>query len=143
MKISFSLKNRGIGFYAELACLGLGFVSFLIYLIYSACVNMVDPTVLSLFIVGTLGAIFSLLTSFSFGPLIPVVFYALGFGFYINDRIIMFEEMINHITGMTERGAIPEVVIVVFVVCALAIIAGIVASFTDKEKKADVTENSK
>ena len=42
--------------------------------------------------------------------------------------------MINHITGMTERGNIVGVVILIMVLLFVAAIAGVVASFAGKEE---------
>lgn len=81
---------------------------------------------------GIVFAVVALTTDFKFAPVLSVIGYALAIGFYFNDRVIMFEEMINHITGMTERGNIFGVVVLIFVLLFIAAIAGIVSSFADK-----------
>lgn len=45
----------------------------------------------------------------------------------------MFEEMINHIVGMTERGDVFPVVVIILVLLLLAAISGIVVSFSEKK----------
>ena len=53
---------------------------------------------------------------------------------YINDRVIMFEEMINQIYGMNERGAILEVVIAILALQLVSILLCVIACFTSERK---------
>ena len=106
----------------------------LLYLIYSLSVGHFAAVVFVMLLLGTIAAAVAMVFDWKFLAIFPVLFYSLAFGLYVNDRVVMFEEMINNITGMTERGAILPIVIIVFVLCLLSIVGGIVAAFTDKDK---------
>lgn len=93
------------------------------------------PIVFVMLLLGVAGSVFAAFSDLKFAPILPVLFYSLAFGFYVSDRIIMFEEMINKIYGMNERGAILPIVIVIFVLCLVSIVAGIIASFNDRKKE--------
>ena len=51
-------------------------------------------------------------------------------------RSTMFQEMINKIYGMNERGAILEMVILLLVLNVISIAANIFASFCERDKQA-------
>ncbi len=132
MRLQFT--NRGTGFYANLAAGAIGLICTLLYLIYSLSVGHFAAVVFVMLLLGTIAAAVAMVFDWKFLAIFPVLFYSLAFGLYVNDRVVMFEEMINNITGMTERGAILPIVIIVFVLCLLSIVGGIVAAFTDKDK---------
>ena len=69
-----------------------------------------------------------------FLTLVPVLFFSLALGFHICDRVYMFQEMINHIYGMNEKGAILWLVILLFVLNAISAVAAIIAAFSDRNK---------
>ena len=73
-------------------------------------------------------------TRFKFMPLIPAALFSAAFGFYLNDRLAMFEEMINNIYGMNERGAILWVVLLLLGLNLVSVLGSIVAAFSSREK---------
>lgn len=111
-----------------------GLIATIIYTAYSAAVALFAPEVFVMLLLGVAGSAFAAVTEFKFAPLVPVLFYSLAFGLYISDRVLMFEEMYNHIYGMNERGAILGLVIVIFVLMFVSIVATIVSAFFDKTK---------
>ena len=133
MKLQF--KDRGIGFYANLGAGAVGLVCTLLYLIYSAAVGHFAAEVFVMLLLGTIAAAVAMVFEWRFLAIFSVLFFSLAFGLYINDRLIMFEEMINNITGMTERGAVLPIVIIIFVLCLISIIGGIVAAITNKDRR--------
>ncbi|MBO4990186.1 MAG: hypothetical protein J6D37_07645 [Clostridia bacterium] len=129
-------EKRGIGFYAEFVSAVAGVLALIVYLIYNIAISKVTADVLIVLLIGIAASAVALLYKKRIGSIATVVSvlgFALAFGLYLNDRIIMFEEMINHITGMTERNNILAVVIVIFVLLFVSMVTGIVASFNDKE----------
>lgn len=129
-------EKRGIGFYAQFAAAIAGVLALIVYLIYNIAISKVTADVLIMLLIGIASSVVALLYGKKISSIATVVStlgFALAFGLYLNDRVIMFEEMINHITGMTERNNVLAVVIVIFVLLLVGTIAGIVASFNDKE----------
>lgn len=112
----------------------VGVINAILYTVYAVAVGHFAPIVLCMMLFGIAGSIFAIFSDFKFAPIVPTVFYSLAFGFYISDRIIMFEEMINKIYGMDERGAILPVVITIFALLFISIITSIVASYNEKMK---------
>ena len=105
---------------------------------YSWLWNILHPVYVFLcalvIVLGVIFALVTLTTEFKFAPVLSVLGFGLAFGLYVNNRIIMFEEMINHITGMTERDNVFAVVILIFVLLFVGAVAGVIASFAaDKE----------
>ncbi|MBO4989758.1 MAG: hypothetical protein J6D37_05450 [Clostridia bacterium] len=113
----------------------VGIVNAILYAAYSIAVGLFAPIVFVMLLLGIAGSIFAAFSDLKFAPILPVLFYSLAFGLYISDRIIMFEEMINKIYGMNERGAILPIVIVIFVLCFVSIVTSIIASFNDRKKE--------
>jgi len=70
-------------------------------------------------------------TRLKLATLISAALFATAFGLYVNDRLIMFEEMINKIYGMTEQGAILWVVLMVFGLMLVGFAAVTYAAFRD------------
>lgn len=128
-----ALKGTGIGFYSRLAAAGFGILALAVYLVYNLAISKFTIDVFAAILIGAAAACFAVVNDFKFAPIISVLAMSLGIGLYLNDRIIMFEEMINHITGMTERNNIFAVVILIFVFLFLGSISGIIASFTEKK----------
>ncbi len=135
MKIKEVFQNKGVGFYIGLGAGVLGLVNTLIYLIYSVGVNLFAPLVFVMLLLGVVSMYFYVFTNHDFSLIVPIVFFSSAFGLYVNDRVIMFEEMINHIYGMSETGAILGIVILIFILCFISILALIVASFLPRLKK--------
>ena len=127
------LKGKGLAGYASLVAAAVGILALLVYLVYNLAIGKFTVDVFLATLAGIAFAVVALMTNFKFAPVLTVLGYSLAFGLYVNDRVIMFEEMINHITGMTERGNIVGVVILILVLLFVAALAGIVASFADKE----------
>lgn len=128
------LERKGLEAYALCTAAVSGIIALLVYLVYNIAIGKFTIDVFLLIVAGIVFTMISLLTDFKFAPILTVIGYSLAVGFYLNDRIIMFEEMINHITGMTERGNIVGVVILIMVLLFVAAIAGVVASFAGKEE---------
>ena len=112
----------------------VGLISAIVYVAYSTSVSHFQPAIFVMMLLGALLCIPIVFTEWKFAPILPAVFFAAAFGMYINDRLIMFEEMINKIYGMMEKGAILSMVILVFVLDLIAFLATAVAAFV-KEKK--------
>ena len=126
------MKGKGLFAYASFVAAAAGILALLIFLVYNLAIGKFTLDVFLMTLAGIVFAVVALTTDFKFAPVLSVIGYALAIGFYFNDRVIMFEEMINHITGMTERGNIFGVVVLIFVLLFIAAIAGIVSSFADK-----------
>lgn len=131
-------KNKTIGFYVGLGGGAVGFVTTVIYLIYTLTVGLFAPQVFVMLLLGTAVCVLSLFFEWKFLPLVAVLFFSLAFGFHILDRITMFQEMLNHIYGMNERGAILGVVVLLLVFNFLSIAACTVASFCERDKNQTV-----
>lgn len=127
-------KNKTFGFYIGLLGGIVGVVAAIYYVIYSTSVGHFNLEVFATLALGVLGSVVAVLTKSKFAPLLPVLFFSLAFGLYINDRVLMFEEMINGIYGMNERGAILSEVIKIFVLNFISIFASIIATFSSREK---------
>ena len=127
------LKGKGLAGYAACAAAAVGVLALLVYLVYNLAIGKFTIDVFLATLAGIAFAVVAMVTNFKFAPVLSVLGFSLAIGLYFNDRVIMFEEMINHITGMTERGNIFGVVVLIFVLLFVAAIAGIVASFADKE----------
>ena len=129
-----NLKGKGLGHIAALIAACAGCLALLVYLVYNLIIGKFTFDVFAAILVGLIFAVMTVLTKFKFAPVLAVLGYSLGIGLYLNNRIVMFEEMINHITGMTERANIFAVVILIFVLLFVGAIAGVIASFSaDKE----------
>ena len=129
-----NLKGKGLGHTAALIAACAGCLALLVYLVYNLIIGKFTFDVFAVILAGFLFAVVTLTTKFKFAPVLAVLGYSLGIGLYLNNRIVMFEEMINHITGMTERDNIFAVVILIFVLLFIGAIAGVIASFSaDKE----------
>ncbi len=129
-------KNKTIGFYVGLGGGAVGLITAIIYLIYTLNVELFAPEVFIFLLIGTAACVLSLFFDWKFLPLVAVLFFSLAFGFHILDRITMFQEMINKIYGMNERGAILEMVILLLVLNVISIAANIFASFCERDKQA-------
>ena len=128
------LKNKTIGFYIGLAGGCIGLITTLLYLIYSVSVGHFNALVFVMLLLGSGSVVAVLLKDFDFLPLVPAVFFSLAFGFYVNDRVIMFEEMINGIYGMSESGAILGVVVLILILAFVCVLSSVVATFTKRER---------
>lgn len=129
------LKNKSIGFYIGLGGGVIGLVTTIIYLAYTLAVNLFAPEVFTLLLLGTISSVLVLVFDWKFLPLVPAILFSLAFGFHLCDRVLMFEEMINEIYGMNERGAILGLVILLLVLNLISIIATIVACFSPRERQ--------
>lgn len=127
-------RNKTTGFYAGFAGGVIGLVTTIIYLIYSTSVQLFAPEVFILLLLGTLSALLVLFVDWEFAPLLPALFFSLAFGFHLCDRVLMFEEMINNIYGMNERGAILWVVLLLLGLNLVSVLGSIVAAFSSREK---------
>lgn len=128
-----ALKGTGIGFYARLIAAATAVLALVVYLIYNLAIHKLTVDVLVAILIGAAFACLAVVNDFKFAPILSVLGVSLGIGLYLNDRIIMFEEMVNHIVGMTERNNIFAVVVVIFVLLFLSAICGIIASFTERK----------
>ena len=129
-----NLKGQGLGHAAALIAACAGCLALLVYLVYNLAISKFTFDVFAAILVGLIFAVVTVLTRFKFAPVLAVLGYSLGIGLYLNNRIVMFEEMINHITGMTERDNIFAVVILILVLLLVGAVAGVIASFaSDKE----------
>lgn len=128
------LESRTVGYKIGLFGGVLGLVTAIIYLVYSTSVGHFDPIVLALLVLGICGELVAAFTEIKSAPLLPAILFSLSFGMYINDRVIMFEEMINQIYGMNERGAILWVVILILALQFVSILASIIAAFSNGRK---------
>lgn len=127
-------KNKTAGFYIGLAGGFIGLVTTVIYVIYSTSVSLFAPEVFIFLLLGTLGEVLVLFVDWKFAPIIPALFFSLALGFHLCDRVLMFEEMINGIYGMNERGAILWVVLLLLALNLVSVLASIVASFSSRER---------
>ena len=154
MKILNFFKNKSLSFYLCLGACVIGLVTTIIYAAYSLSVygkinggadmgNHFNALIFVMLLLGTLTCGLGIVKPrWKFAPVIPCLFFSAAFGYYINDRLIMFEEIVNQIYGMMESGAIFGMVILVFVLTLVCILALIVACFTG-EKRFDKTENGR
>lgn len=133
MKLLDFIKNRSLGFYCGLGAGLLGIINAVIYIIYSTSVGHFNALIFVLLLLAGISCAGMIFTKFKFMPLIPALLFSAAFGFYVNDRLIMFEEMINKIYGMTESGAILGVVILIFAFTLVSFIAIAVAAFSGDE----------
>ena len=115
-------KNQPIGFPCGSIALLVGVVNAAIYLIYSTSVHHFSPLVFAALVAAAISCLLIMFTRLKF---------ATAFGLYVNDRLIMFEEMINKIYGMTEQGAILWVVLMVFGLMLVGFAAVTYAAFRD------------
>lgn len=100
--------------------------------------NHFNAAIFVLLLLGTLACLIGIIKpGWKFAPLIPSLLFSAAFGYYINDRLIMIEEIINRIYGMMESGGNFGMVILVFVLDLVCVAALIVASFTDGGKDAE------
>ena len=154
MKILKFFKNKPLSFYLCLGTFVIGLVTTIIYMAYSLSVygkinggadmgNHFNALIFVMLLLGTLTCGLGVAKpGWKFAPVIPSLFFSAAFGYYINDRLIMFEEIVNQIYGMMESGAIFGMVILIFVFTLVCILALIVACFTG-EKRFDKTENGR
>lgn len=154
MKILKFFKNKPLSFYLCLGTFVIGLVTTIIYMAYSLSVygkinggadtgNHFNALIFVMLLLGTLTCGLGVAKpGWKFAPVIPSLFFSAAFGYYINDRLIMFEEIVNQIYGMMESGAIFGMVILIFVLTLVCILALIVACFTG-EKRFDKTENGR
>ena len=102
-----------------------------IYLIYSTSVHHFSPLVFAALVAAAISCLLIMFTRLKLATLISAALFATAFGLYVNDRLIMFEEMINKIYGMTEQGAILWVVLMVFGLMLVGFAAVTYAAFRD------------
>ena len=148
MKILKFFKNKPLSFYLCLGAFVLGLANAIIYAAYSLSVygkinggadmgNHFNAAIFVLLLLGALTCLIGVIKpGWKFAPLVPALLFAAAFGYYINDRLIMIEEIINRIYGMMESGGIFSMVILVFALTLVCFIAVTVATFTDGEKAA-------
>lgn len=129
-------KNKTAGYYIGLGGGVIGLITTIIYVIYSTSVNLFAPEVFILLLLGTLSEVLVMFVDWKFAPLLPVLLFSLALGFHLNDRVLMFEEMLNGIYGMNERGAVLGVVILLLALNLVSVVATIIAAFTPREKEA-------
>ena len=124
------MKNKGM-----LISAAAGVLALLVYVIYNLAIGKFTMDVFLMILAGVVFAFVALKSDFKFAPVLAVLGYSLAIGFYLNNRIIMCEEMINHIEGMNERGNIFAVVVIIFVLLFVGAITGIGASFAGTEEE--------
>ena len=122
-------KNQPIGFPCGSIALLVGVVNAAIYLIYSTSVHHFSPLVFAALVAAAISCLLIMFTRLKLATLISAALFATAFGLYVNDRLIMFEEMINKIYGMTEQGAI--LVLMVFGLMLVGFAAVTYAAFRD------------
>lgn len=142
-------KNKSLAFYLVCLAFVIGLANTVIYACYSLNVNgkfgnHFNSLIFVLLLLGTVACILPILKpNWKFTIIIPSALFSAAFGYYINDRLIMFEEMINKIYGMMESGAVLPMVILILVLDVVCIILTIVASFLEFEKKNKKLEEAK
>lgn len=141
MKFLNFFKNKPLSFYLCLGACVIGLINTITYAAYSLSIvdkfggNHFDAVVFSMLLLGTLSCALPIIKpEWQFGLLAPAIFFSAAFGYYVNDRLIMFEEMINRIYGMMESGAVLGMVILIFVLNMVSFLAVAVAAFTDSDK---------
>ena len=122
-------KDRTLLFWIGLGGGALGLITVIFYLIYSISALMFAPWVLIALILGVAASAFAVLTDFKFASIIPALFYALGLGIFIGDRVEMFAMMGSGVYGIMQENAILEVVVVLLVLMAITMICAIVSNF--------------
>ncbi len=127
------LDGKGIGGVAALISACAGALALVVYLIYNLVIGKFTADVFAMIVLGLIFAVVTLMTEFKFAPVLSVLGFGLAIGLYVNNRIIMFEEMINHIVGMTDRGDSFPVVVLILVLLFVAAPSGIVVSFSEKK----------
>lgn len=127
------LDGKGAGGIAALVSACVGVLALVVYLIYNLVIGKFTADVFALIVLGVIFAAVTLTTEFKFAPVLSVLSFGLAFGLYVNNRIIMFEELINNIVGMTERGDSVPVVVVILALLLVAAISGVVVSFSEKK----------
>lgn len=147
MKFLNSFKNKSVAFYFFLASSVVGLVGTIIYAAYSGSAygkinggsevgSHFNTLIFVLMLLGSLTCVLPLVKpEWKFTPIVPIIFSSAAFGYYINDRLVMIEEHLNHIYGMMESGGNLITVIVIFVFMLITSITLIVASFMNNEKK--------
>ena len=146
MKVLNFFKNKSVAFYLFLAAAVVGLVGTVIYAAYSSSAygkinggaqvgSHFNALIFVLMLLGSLTCVLPVLKpEWKFAPIVPVIFSSAAFGYYINDRLVMIEEHLNHIYGMMESGGNLMTVIVIFVFMLITAITLIVASFMNNEK---------
>ena len=71
-------KNKTIGFYVGLGGGAVGFVTAVIYLIYTLTVGLFAPQVFVMLLLGTAVCVLSLFFEWKFLPLVAVLFFSLA-----------------------------------------------------------------
>ncbi len=127
------LDGKGAGGIAALVSACAGVLALVVYLIYNLVIGKFTADVFALIVLGVVFSAVTLTTEFKFAPVLSVLSFGLAFGLYVNNRIIMFEELINNIVGMTERGDSVPVVVVILALLLVAAISGVVVSFSEKK----------
>lgn len=112
---------------------GLGCLATVAYLIYNLILGTFAIEICLLLVLGTASAVLSIFKNYKFLPIVTTLLFGLAFGLYLNNRVVYFEELINHIGGMTERGQILGVVIAILAANFLAAITSVVASFKNED----------
>lgn len=130
-------KGKPLGFYCGIGAGVLGIANAVLYIAYSNSVGHFSPLIFVLLLLAGISCAGMVFTRFKFMPLIPAALFSAAFGFYLNDRLVMFEEMINKIYGMTESGAILWIVLLIFALVLISFVAVTVAAFAadGKEKE--------
>ncbi len=122
-------KDRTAGAYLSLGAAGLGLVVSVIYLIYSTAVGLFAPAVLVLMLAGVaVGAAAFALREETL-PLVAAACYAFSFAMHLEDRALMFGHMATQVYGMSERGAILGVVILILVLQFVSAAAAVQSCF--------------
>jgi len=129
MKIKSVLKDRSKGFYLGTAAAGLSLATAVVYLIYALSVQLFQPVVFVMMLLGALSFALVMLTDWAVAPLIPTVLYGLSFGLHLFDRVEMFAYMATGIYGMGEKGAILSVVVVLLVMSLISAVLGCISCF--------------
>lgn len=153
MKILNFFKNKPLSFYLCMGAFVLGLVNTVIYSAYTLSAygkinggadmgNHFNAAIFVLLLLGTLTCLIGIIKpGWKFAPLIPSLLFSAAFGYYINDRLIMFEELVNRIYGMMESGGVFGMVVLVFALDLACVIMLIVASFTDDGKRVQQKNN--
>lgn len=147
MKFLDFFKHRSLVFYLGLAAGIVGLAVTIFYAAYSGSAygkinggsetgSHFNTLIFVLLLFGTLSTALPIIKpEWKFTPAVPAAFFSAAFGYYINDRLIMIEEHVNHIYGMMESGGNLQAVIAIFALMLIPILTLIVASFFDGEKK--------
>lgn len=122
-------RDRTLGAYFSLGAACLGLLTAIVYLIYSVSVKLFAPVVFVLLLLGAIVGAVAFVTRERTLPLVATACYAFSFALHISDRALMFAHMATNVYGMSERGAILWVVVLLLILQCIVVIASVISCF--------------